>query len=58
MNFMVPVKLEGAGGAWHEEQVDELFSSLLGRRVVDDGADATAGEEAVMPQGLGGLRVF
>jgi protein AATF/BFR2 len=27
-NFMVPVP---ANGVWHEEQIDELFSSLLGR---------------------------
>ncbi|KAG8903241.1 rRNA-processing protein bfr2 [Tulasnella sp. 403] len=28
-NFMVPVPV--SRGAWHEEQVDELFSSLLGK---------------------------
>ena len=27
-NFMVPVP---AVGIWHEEQIDELFSSLLGK---------------------------
>lgn len=27
-NFMVPVPVVGA---WHEEQIDELFASLLGR---------------------------
>ena len=27
-NFMVPVPV---AGSWHEEQVDELFASLLGR---------------------------
>jgi protein AATF/BFR2 len=27
-NFMVPVPVTGV---WHEEQIDELFSSLLGR---------------------------
>lgn len=27
-NFMVPVPV---AGAWHEEQKDELFSSLLGK---------------------------
>ena len=26
-NFMVPVPVVGA---WHEEQIDELFASLLG----------------------------
>lgn len=28
-NFMVPI--EASRGAWHEEQIDELFGSLLGR---------------------------
>lgn len=27
-NFMVPVPVSGM---WHEEQIDELFSSLMGR---------------------------
>jgi protein AATF/BFR2 len=27
-NFMVPVPVPGM---WHEEQIDELFSSLMGR---------------------------
>jgi hypothetical protein len=55
MNFMVPVKMEGVGGGWHEEQVDELFASLLGRKT-----DLGIGEddEAVKEVGLGGLRVF
>ncbi|KAL9713773.1 rRNA-processing protein bfr2 [Leucoagaricus gongylophorus] len=46
-NFMVPVPVIGA---WHEEQVDELFVSLLGKgfenSVVDEtsfGAEKTAG---------------
>ncbi|KAF7309623.1 Sorting nexin-41 [Mycena indigotica] len=36
-NFMVPVPLTGM---WHEEQIDELFSSLLGR-----GFEETLGKE-------------
>jgi protein AATF/BFR2 len=36
-NFMVPVQSAG----WHEEQIDELFASLLGR-----------GFEAAMPQDM------
>ena len=51
MNFMVPVPTEGVGGGWHEEQVDELFGSLLGKRIGEDEEDAPA-------VGLGGLRVF
>jgi len=33
-NFMAPVE----AGTWHEEQIDELFANLLGRRIqVDEG---------------------
>lgn len=53
MNFMVPVQMEGVGGGWHDEQVDELFGSLLGKRVEDD----DEGEEQ-KEVGLAGLRVF
>lgn len=28
LNFMAPVHIKGS---WHEEQIDELFSSLLGK---------------------------
>ena len=55
MNFMVPVAMEGVGGGWHEEQVDELFGSLLGKRVNDD--EDEEGEER-QEVGLAGLRVF
>jgi protein AATF/BFR2 len=55
-NFMVPVPVKGQ---WHEEQIDELFASLLGKGFehaigpVDD-------EEVVgaQPVSLEGLRVF
>jgi protein AATF/BFR2 len=30
-NFMVPVSF--VRGGWHEEQIDELFASLLGKGV-------------------------
>ncbi|KIO17291.1 hypothetical protein M407DRAFT_228804, partial [Tulasnella calospora MUT 4182] len=30
-NFMVPIPMNGMRGTWHEEQIDELFSSLLGK---------------------------
>ncbi|KAH7105842.1 TRAUB-domain-containing protein [Auriculariales sp. MPI-PUGE-AT-0066] len=33
-HFMVPIR----AGAWHEEQIDELFASLLGRGFEDGGA--------------------
>lgn len=57
---MVPVPV--SRGAWQEEQVDELFSSLLGK-----GFEGAAQENAPIPRadaelaglvGLGGLRVF
>jgi hypothetical protein len=32
-NFMVPVPTIAEG--WHEEKIDELFASLLGKRVED-----------------------
>ncbi|EKM81940.1 hypothetical protein AGABI1DRAFT_70492 [Agaricus bisporus var. burnettii JB137-S8] len=48
-NFMVSVPVVGA---WHEEQIDELFASLLGKgfgvSATEDGEDVTAG----------GFRVF
>ena len=48
-NFMVPIPL-AANGGWHEEKIDELFASLMGRRLppkagVEDGdADGDADE--------------
>lgn len=55
VNFVVPIPLDHA---WHEEQVDELFSSLFGG-VGLKGALSTGPEMA--SEGLtdlGGLRVF
>lgn len=57
-NFMVPVT---SRGAWHEEQIDELFSSLMGKGFSDvavPGLDAREGSEEPETVGLGGLRVF
>lgn len=52
-NFMVPVP---APGAWHDEQVDELFASLFGRGFENIGiADPQPG---VVPVELAGFRVF
>jgi protein AATF/BFR2 len=57
-NFMVPVPHRG--GAWHDEQIDELFSSLMGKGI---SAPSVQDESpAISPQpvevGLEGLRVF
>ncbi|KAJ7636059.1 apoptosis antagonizing transcription factor-domain-containing protein [Mycena polygramma] len=57
-NFMVPVPVPGM---WHEEQIDELFSSIMGR-----GFEGALGQDASMgvdepPLGeilKGGFRVF
>ncbi|KAF8972656.1 apoptosis antagonizing transcription factor-domain-containing protein [Flammula alnicola] len=53
-NFMVPVPVPGA---WHEEQVDELFASLLGRGFENIGINA---EEPQVQRDIevGGFRVF
>jgi protein AATF/BFR2 len=51
---MVPVPVVGS---WHEEQIDELFSSLLGKGF-ESGGDAMDVEEqqpAIVPAGF---RVF
>jgi protein AATF/BFR2 len=48
-NFMIPIDANG----WHEEQVDELFASLLGRSF------PAAQTEAAAPQvEAGSLRIF
>ncbi|KAG0284358.1 hypothetical protein BGZ98_005948, partial [Dissophora globulifera] len=61
-SFMAPVP----AGTWHEEMVEELFSSLLGRKggnLSDDGeededeAEGEAGEEAEDFED-DGLRIF
>jgi protein AATF/BFR2 len=40
-NFMVPVPVQGS---WHEEQIDELFASLLGKGI--GSVDVEVAEEA------------
>lgn len=61
-HFMVPVHVRGA---WHEEQVDELFASLLGKGfegkgVVgeEDGVAEDPGRLEKESQALQGFRVF
>lgn len=36
-------------GNWHEEQIDELFASLLGRAFAQDGGASTAPDVALDP---------
>lgn len=57
---MVPVPIRGA---WHEEQIDELFASLLGKGFGGEMVDVNAMDVdqpvvEVAPVDLGGLRVF
>ncbi|TFK39409.1 apoptosis-antagonizing transcription factor [Crucibulum laeve] len=58
-NFMVPVPM---AGAWHDEQIDELFSSLLGKGFEGSGVNDNPEEtEQVIDLGdtlKGGFRVF
>ncbi|WVR09582.1 hypothetical protein IAU60_006652 [Kwoniella sp. DSM 27419] len=59
-NFVVPIPL---AGGWHEEQVDELFSSLfggagMGGAVAESRVEVNAGVDEEGLSGLGGLRVF
>ena len=50
-NFMVPVPVVGS---WHEEQVDELFFSLLGK-----GLENALSSEPIISDSLdSGFRVF
>ncbi|BFZ59640.1 rRNA-processing protein bfr2 [Saitoella coloradoensis] len=52
-NFMAPIPT----AQWHDEQVDELFASLLGQRVrVDEEEEKEAELEEVIPDD--GLRIF
>jgi protein AATF/BFR2 len=56
-NFMVPV----AQGGWHEEQIDELFASLLGKGFEIAEVDDTVEKETerVLDEGLReGFQVF
>ncbi|KAG8220855.1 apoptosis-antagonizing transcription factor [Butyriboletus roseoflavus] len=60
-NFMVPVPTQGS---WHEEQIDELFASLLGKgfenamQEVGEIADESLQEEENVALLEGGFRVF
>ncbi len=45
-NFMVPVPVVGA---WHEEQIDELFASLLGKGFEDSPVNGAGGFETEQP---------
>jgi protein AATF/BFR2 len=61
-HFMVPVPVKGA---WHEEQIDELFASLLGKGFggehameVDIVQPTSTTKGDVVDIGFGGLRVF
>ena len=69
-HFMVPIP--PSAKAWHEEQIDELFASLLGKGFerAGEGFDITGGVDITTelddvgaiaskdPNTLGGLRVF
>lgn len=59
-NFVVPIPFNEG---WHDEQIDELFSSLLGGAGMKGGSAETAvnAGAAVDAEGLaslGGLKVF
>ncbi|KAG2366961.1 apoptosis-antagonizing transcription factor [Suillus spraguei] len=61
-NFMVPVTTQGS---WHEEQIDELFASLLGKGFENSMQDADGGldEDSSMREQIeaalkSGFRVF
>jgi protein AATF/BFR2 len=62
-NFMVPVP---AHGSWHEEQIDELFASLLGKGFGDtdgqgeiEGAEKDSETEGRLEKSMNeGFRVF
>ncbi|KAJ7623459.1 apoptosis antagonizing transcription factor-domain-containing protein [Roridomyces roridus] len=55
-NFMVPVPV---AGMWHEEQIDELFSSLLGAGFEGAiGKEDAVDEPAIQDVMKGGFKVF
>lgn len=57
-NFMVPIPIRGA---WHDEQIDELFASLLGKGFDgDEPTPATNGLEVIQKesQSMLGFRIF
>ena len=54
-NFMVPIPVTNG---WHDEQIDELFGSLLGKGFQDDDVphpEERSGQAAI---DLTGFRVF
>ncbi|KAK1232724.1 rRNA-processing protein bfr2 [Marasmius sp. AFHP31] len=53
-NFMVPITVRGA---WHEEQIDELFGSVLGRGF-EEGRGGSQGDMQVDSDQLKGFRLF
>jgi len=53
-SFMVPVPVPGA---WHDEQIDELFTSLLGKGFENVGINVDA-PQVDQTIDLGGFRVF
>lgn len=53
-SFMVPVPVPGV---WHDEQIDELFASLLGKGFEDVGIDNDA-PQVDQTIDLNGFRVF
>jgi len=52
---MVPIP---ATNGWHDEQIDELFSSLLGKGFQDTGVPDQEERLARTPVDLAGFRVF
>jgi protein AATF/BFR2 len=54
-NFMVPVV---ARGQWHEEQIDELFASLLGKGFEHAMGPMDEDDQVVEPVATDGFRIF
>ena len=54
-NFMVPVPV---AGGWHDEQIDELFGSLLGKGYEDGVIHDQESQPTHTPVDLAGFRVF
>ena len=59
---MVPVPIQGS---WHDEQIDELFASLLGKGFENAGGiyaepehESEPGAESNIGEALRGFRVF
>ena len=52
---MVPIPVTNG---WHDEQIDELFSSLLGKSFQDDGVPEQQAQPTQAPVDLAGFRVF